>query len=394
MHIIPKEELQKRTSRLQEQMAVQKLDGVLVVQNMDLYYFTGTAQNAHLFIPVDGLPLLMVRKDLARAKQESTLERVVPLASLKGLSKLLQEYGYKIPGRMGLEMDVVPAGQFLKYQEIFPQTDMVDAAQIIRKLRMIKSPYELSRLREAARRHDAMFKAVPGILREGMTEQELAAELEFYSRKQGHLGIIPFRGFNQMLFFGHAMSGSNAAVSSGFDTPLGGPGNAPMFPQGGNSKIIARQEPVIIDFVGNYEGYLVDATRVFSLGSVDPQLAKAHQLSLNIQEAIIERGLPGKTWGELYDVAMEMAKASDFGDHFLGFGSPVGFVGHGLGLELDELPVLARGFNQPLEEGMVIALEPKFVFPSRGAVGIENTLVVTAQGMDKLTTTIEELVVL
>lgn len=384
MRYTPKEEIVGRISRLQGLLREHNVDGALIVQNADLFYFTGTVQRAHLFVPAEGKPVLMVRKDLDRARRESPLDHVVRLDNLRDLLPTLEAYGYGPPKRIGLELDVLPANLYFRYRELLAPARTVDVSPLIRTVRAVKSPYELDLLRAAAALNRILFDHVPQFLREGITEVELAGQLESIYRRHGHQGYVRMRGFNQELLYGHLLSGWAGGVPSFLDSPTGGTGLNPSFPQSAGRKPIGRNEPVLIDYVAVLDGYMVDQARTFCLGRLPEKLVRAYYASLEIQERLKGEARPGTTAGELYDLAVRLARATGFGDHFMGYPEPVPFVGHGLGIELDELPVLARGSKMTLQEGMVIALEPKFVFPE-GAVGIENTFVVSTRGLEPLT---------
>jgi Xaa-Pro aminopeptidase len=144
-------------------------------------------------------------------------------------------------------------------------------------------------------------------------------------------------------------------------------------------------EPIQIDYVGIVEGYMVDQARTFFLGEASDVFLQIHSLALEIQDTIAERGKPGVSAEALYDLAVKIATRACSSAYFMGYPAPVPFVGHGVGLELDEFPILGRKSKHILEEGMVIALEPKFIMPGKGLAGIENTFVVGKDGLEKLT---------
>ncbi|PKM41851.1 MAG: aminopeptidase P family protein [Firmicutes bacterium HGW-Firmicutes-8] len=391
----PRSELDCRTSALQALLAEKGIDGALIIQSVDLFYFSGTAQNGFLYIPAIGQPVLIVRKSLARAREESALESIVPLAGVKKLPELLSSLGYSVPETIGLEMDVIPAGNYLFYGQVFSGTRLVDISGLIRQVRQIKSEYEIELLRASGRRMNEIYKEIPGMIREGMTEVELASKIEGMARAAGHMGYIAMRAFNQAPFFGHLMSGWTGAVPSAFDGATGGPGLTPAFPQSGGFKPIGRGEPIVIDYVGLWDGYITDRTRFYSIGPLPDKLMKAMTTALEIQAAIIERLKPGVNGSDLHELALDMAAAAGFGENFMGFGADQAkFIGHGVGLELDELPVLAKGLDKLLQPGMVFAVEPKFVFPGEGVVGIENTFALTESGAEKLTSTPDGLTVI
>lgn len=391
---IPESELQARIEKFQAKLAEKNIGGALLVQAADLYYFSGTAQSAHLYIPAQGEPMLMVRKSLNRAQQESQLKNIVPLKSLKNIPVMLAEAGYELPKVLGLELDVVPANQYLFYRDIFSGCELTDASRLIRDIRQIKSPYELELLRVSGINHDIVFREIPGMIYEGITELELAARIEGRARSLGHMGYLRMRVFNSEIFFGHILCGASGAVPSAFDGPLGGTGLGPVHPLGAGRKKIEKGEPLVVDYTGIWDGYIVDQTRTFSMGPLPDKMLSAFELSLKIQAAVVERLEPGVNASDLHELALTMAKDAGLDGNFMGSGSDqVKFLGHGVGLELDELPVIAKGLNTILQPNMVFAIEPKFVFPGLGAVGIENTFIMNESGVEKITITPDDLVI-
>lgn len=383
MHF-PKEELECRIQRLQEELKAQGIGGALILQNMDLVYFSGTAQNAYLYIPQEGKPVLMVRKSAERAAQESALELQVRVGGPRDIPVVLSEQAISLPDVVGLEMDVLPVREYFRYQRILGNARLVDISEAVRKIRAVKSGFEQQIIRRAAQLHDHMFVHASTVLKEGLKEVEFAAEVECFSRKQGHMGFVHFRGFNQELFFGHLMSGAFAALPSGVDSPTGGPGIGVAFPQSCGLGVIERGVPVEVDYVGYYDSYVVDQTRIFAIGHLPEKLHRAHQVAMDIQDAVADRARPGVACAELYELAVKLATEAGFRENFMGFGYQVPYVGHGVGLEVNELPIIGKGIDHALEEGMVVALEPKFVFPGEGVVGVEDTFIIGKTGAQRL----------
>jgi Xaa-Pro aminopeptidase len=362
------------------------VEGALILQRADLFYFAGTIQQSHLYIPVEGEPILMVYKSYERARAESHLKRIVPLASPKKLLGLLGENGYALPETLGMELDVLPANMYFSYRRLFDRARIIDVSHPIRLVRAVKSVFELERIREASRLADEVSSLVPNHLREGMTELELAGSVEAEARKRGHQGIMRMRLWGSELFFGHLMSGPAAAVPSYLSSPTGGAGAGPAVGQGSSFRKIGRHEPVLVDYVFAFQGYLSDHTRIFSLGKLPDDLVAGHEAMLEVQSLVKERAKPGAKAGELYELALTKTTDLGYENYFMGGGRDrVHFVGHGIGTEVDEYPFLARGQELVLEEGMTIALEPKLVIPGKGVVGIENTHVVTPNGLEQLT---------
>ncbi len=395
MLFTPKSELDNRIKALQTRLAQKDIAGALIVQNIDLFYFSGTAQNAHLYVPVEGEPLLLVRKSFPRAKEESALANIVPLTSLKKLPQLLTDAGYSVPATLGLEFDLLPVANYMLYQQIFNEAKLMDISSIIRQVRQSKSTYEIDLLRNSGRKMTKIYNKIPSLIKEGMSDIELAGQIEGLARSAGHMGYVHMRAFNQAPYFGHLMSGAACAVPSAFDGPTGGPGLTPVHPEGAGTKPISKGEPILVDYVGLWEGYITDRTRLFSLGPLPSKLMDAFAIALEIQNETVARMKPGANGSDLHELSLEIAAKAGLGEHFMGYGADQArFLGHGIGLELDELPVLAKGINTILEPGMVIAVEPKFTFPDAGVVGIENTFVITDRGVEKLTDSPDDLVII
>lgn len=394
MRYTPKTELDARIDKFQHQLALAQLDGALIVQNADLFYFAGTTQQSHLYIPRAGAPILMARRSFQRARQESALDCVVPLASPREIPQILREHGYGPPKHMGLELDVLPANLYVGYQEIF-EAQCADISPGIRRVRACKSEYELSAMRRSARIGAKTMRAMSDLLVEGISEVELAGRLEAVARGLGHQGMVKFRLWNNDMFYGHLMSGKSAAQPSYLSSPTGGPGLSPAFSQGPGLRKIRRGEPVLFDYVFVTDGYIVDQTRIFAIGGLPDRLVRAHTAMIEIQNAVARAAKPGVTGGEIYRMAVELAEERGYRENFMGLGPDrVTFVGHGIGLEIDEYPFLAKGQPMLLEEGMVIAIEPKVTFPGLGTVGIENTYVIAERGAKRISLGLDQLVII
>lgn len=396
MRITPATELEYRCKKLQEYMLAGGVDAVIIVQNADMFYFTGTVQSGNLYVPVQGQPVFMVRKDSLRARMESGLKEVIPSASLKEIPGIISQYGYPEPKRIGLELDVLPVNIFERYRKLFPNAEYLDAAPMIRKVRMIKSHYEIHLMKDAADQIDKVYRRACEVVHEGMTDIELAAELEYTARRLGHQGMVRMRGFNSDVFFGHVFSGSDSSVPSYSDTPLGGLGTNTSFGQGAGLKRIERNEVIMIDLAGCVDGYLVDQTRILAIGGLSSRLRRAYDDMLKVQLLMTETAVSGASWGGIYEMCLSLAAELGYADSFMGAkGSQVPFIGHGLGVEIDEFPLIAKGFNDMfMEVGMAFAFEPKAVFPGEGAVGIENTFYVSNEGLKQLTYSSQEIYIL
>jgi len=391
----PKSELYERIKKLQRKLGENNIDATLILQKADLYYFTGTIQDSHLYVPADKDPILMVYKDRKRAKAESSIKNIVSLENVRQICSLLHDNGYSIPRILGMELDVLPANLYFNYQSLFEHAKIVDISHHLRLIRAVKSTYEIDLIQKAAHLSDQVADSVKEFLHEGITEVELAGQVEAKARKLGHPGIVRMRLWGSELFYGHLLSGPSAAVPSYLSSPTGGTGVSPAVAQSSGLRPIQRGEPVLVDYVFVLNGYMSDHARIFALGNLPHDLLEAHEAMLKVQTLIKREAKPKIKAGKLYDMALELTKELGYEKYFMGVGDRrVRFVGHGLGLELDEYPFLARGQNLELEQGMTIALEPKLIFPGKGVIGIENTHVVTGNGLKQLGHFGDEIIIL
>ncbi len=383
--LVPKSELDTRIGNAAAYISKAGLNGLLIAGITNLYYFTGTVQNGFLFIFDNGKHLFLVKKSLARAQRESGLTEIEGVRSIKELrDRVLRVFG-SIPRRFGFEGGIVPVSLFSRFQQVFPGSDFSDVSTGIRQLRSVKSRFELDCMREAGRQTEAVFRHLTAFIRPGISELDIAAEAEFIARKNGHQGIIRMHGFNAELFYGVVTAGESANLPTNFDGPSGSLGLYPAVPHPAGRVEVVTGKPVLVDFMGAHMGYLCDETRVYFPGSPTDELLSLHGNCLKIQEFIARRLRPGTIPSELYKETLAFSREIGLTDNLMGFEqNQVRFFGHGLGLEVDELPVIAPRFDQPLLEGVTIAVEPKYYVRGFGAVGIENTFVVTEKGGKRL----------
>jgi Xaa-Pro aminopeptidase len=376
----PRSEIDARINRLQDRMG--ELDGAILFEPTDLGYFSGTAQEGLIYIPRDGLPTLMIKKNLERARQESPL----PVQPQKSLKSLKTDLDLPAGARIGLETDVLPYNNYARLAKALgEEVHFSDISENIKHIRSVKSDFEIRLIREAARILDAGIATVADHLKEGMREIDLAVEVESTMRLLGHQGKVAFRRFNQALPMGHLMAGAGAAIPSSVSSPTGGKGMSLFFAQGPGFARIRRNEPVLVDYAGCYNGYIADETRIFSLGKMPSKLEDAHQAALRIEEFIASELLPGRLSRDIWSLSLAEGLKLGYQD-FLGGppGGKAGFVGHGVGLQIDEYPVIGP-LDHEIMENMTIAVEPKMIYPGEGVVGIEDTFLVGPNGPERLT---------
>lgn len=382
----PADEIKDRLRRLKAHMIRGDLEALLVVQKMDYYYLSGTAQDSYLYIPLHGKPLLMVKRELERARVESAIEDVVALRSIREIPSLIREHRGEIPGNLGVEMDVLPVRDYFRYLDLFPETRLIDSSRIIAEVRKIKSLYEIDLMRRAGEMGRIVYMEGKKLLREGMTEIEFGGLLEARAKVLGHEGLLRVRAPNYEAYTWHILSGPNGGIVSQSDSPMGGLGLSPAFPVGASPRVMLAREPILVDFGICYHGYLADETRMFSIGEMEKKFVDAYKACVEIHDSVLDAVRPGEDCETLFRNTLTLAEKLGYGESYLGPpGLKTRFVGHGIGLELAEAPYLAEGHSYPLEEGMTFALEPKIVFPGEGSVGIENTVLVTGSGCERLT---------
>jgi Xaa-Pro dipeptidase len=382
----PREEIDDRLKRLRTSMQKMSIEALLVVQKMAFYYFTGTTQDGLLLVPLKGSPLLMIRRELERARVESPLKEVVGLRSLRALPSLIQDHLGRLPDTIGLELDVLPVRDYFRFQDLFPEAKLMDASPVIRDIRKIKSQFEIELIKVAGEIGKKVYLEGTRILKEGMTEIEFGGLLEAMAKTYGHEGLLRVRSLNYEAYTWHILSGPNGGIVSQSDSPMGGLGLSPAFPVGASRRVMKAHEPILVDFGTCYHGYQADETRMFSIGSMRDKFIEAYKACREIHDSVLEETVPGADCEALFEKTLRLAERLGYRDSYLGPpGLQTRFIAHGIGLELNEPPFLARGQSYPLEEGMVFALEPKIVFPGEGCVGLENTVAVTKEGYEILT---------
>ncbi|MEI6840983.1 MAG: Xaa-Pro peptidase family protein [Methanomicrobiales archaeon] len=377
---VPLTELTSRLERFRERMdRVQPgWELTAISGKVPLYYFTGTMQDGLLFIPQDGDAVFWVRKSYERAMDESLFPNIRKMQSYR---EIAAGTGH-LPSTVYLETDLVSLSQLNRMQKYLPFTDVRSVDKEVSAIRAVKSPYELSLMKHAGKIHRHVLEdCVPGMLTEGIDEITFYCDLYSLMMREGHQGIIRFGGFNEMVL-GEIGFGTSTICPVCVDTPGGVDGMHPSVPQMGNPERKLREgDLVVVDIGCGYKGYQTDKTLSYMFRKPIPGHAiDMHLRCVEIQDTMASQLKPGAIPSQIYrDIMADLEP--EFLTNFMGFGNhKVKFLGHGIGLWIDETPVIAEGFDEPLEEGMVLALEPKNGIPDVGLVGIENTFIVTSRG--------------
>lgn len=393
--IVPADELARRAARFGRRLRRDGFDGALLLHPSSHFWISGTLGDGWPLVDADGRAVLAIRMSAERAARESALSQVA-VKRLSEVHDALAGLGAPVRGILGVEMDVVPASTFTRLQETFPDAELRDVSRQIRETRAVKSTYEIEWIERAAEiARFAIDEAFPAKAKAGASELELMAHLESEMRRRRHQGIIRLRRWNLEMHYGTVSAGSSACYPCYFDGPDGLEGLYPAVQQGGGERRIEPGVPILVDVVGAAGGYLADRTRVYCVGKPPAEAAAAHAFCREILQAITECLRPGAIPSEVHEDIVARVEGSPWADRFMGWGeNRVSFLGHGIGLDLDELPVLAPRFDEPLEPGNVLAVEPKIFLGELGGVGVENTYVVTETGARNLTEGPEEIRIL
>jgi Xaa-Pro dipeptidase len=329
--------------------------------------------------------LIFVEKGMERAVMETPLA-VTPIKNNKEIKKILVDK-HILKGKAGLELDIVPVSIFERIKRVIGFDRYADVSEPIKEVRAIKSPFELAQIYKSGEMLSHVFAKARDEVREGRTELEIDAALVAEGRKIGHQGFLRMRGFNQEMMTLTVQAGYTGAITTLLDAPITGAGVTPAVPQGSSFKLVEQGIPVTIDYGGGYNGYITDETRSFVVGELKEVFRKPYEAARSIIEDVMAYGKAGIDCTYIFSRAYEIAKKASLEDYFLGHGDgKVAFIGHGLGLEINELPIITARHSRILKEGMVFAFEPKFVLPPYGAIGIEVDFIVRPNGFERVTT--------
>ena len=380
-------ELFFRQQRVRKAVRDAGAEGILLMTDVNLFYMTGLVFNGYYYLPADDDPLLFVKRPGGLAG-----ERMFAVRKPEQLSEIFAANGWRLPEHVLLETDEVSYNECMRLQNSFHFRKIDNATTLMRRIRMIKSPWEIGQLRHSADRHAATYARIPECYRPGMTDLRFQAEIEYRMRLHGSHGVFRAFGPNMRIFMGSVLAGSNAAAPSPQDFALGGNGQTAFCPIGANGTLLKDGMAVMVDMAGNYTDYLTDMTRVYSIGKLPERAYHAHRISQEIQEAVAVAAKPGVSCADLYNLSYAIVEKAGLTDCFMGTKQQAKFVGHGIGLEINEPPVLTPRSAEILKENMTFALEPKFVISPAGAVGIENSFLVTDTGIEKLTVFNEDII--
>lgn len=376
-------EISSRVERISAKLREEGIDAVLLSDNVSLYYTSGRVFAGYTYITAVGEVYYCVRRPIGF----ENCSNVHYVRKPEMIPALLDRQ----PSKLALKSDVMTVAEYGRLSKAFPEAEIADASAIFRALRSVKSDFELELLKADGVHHAAAYRRIPSVYRQGMTDVQLQIEIERLLRQEGCLGLFRVQGGSMELFMGNILVGDNADSPTPYDFAMGGAGADTSLPVGASGISILPGNTVMVDACGNFNGYMTDMTRCFRVGEIPELAVKAHELSVSVNHRLAQfgAGTPAKM---LYEEAVKMVEAAGLMDYFMGHRQKAGFVGHGLGIEINEAPVLAPRSRDVLEQGQIVAIEPKFVIPEVGAVGIENTYIVRADHLECITNAPEEMI--
>ncbi len=389
MNVQIKKETRQRLAKLQQIIIQSQADACVIATSVNQFYLLNFIFDGYVFVRPEAAPILFVKRPNGIEG-----ENVVYIRKPEQIPDFLRERNIALPNKLMLENDVLSFSTVSRLQVAFEMPELLNVSGELRRIRSVKSEYELNQMRECAKIHARVYEQIPRLYRKGMTDIEFQLELEREMRLAGSEGAFRAFGENMDIFMGSVLAGDNAQAASPFDFALGGAGISPLLPIGANGTELIPGITLMVDMAGNYRPWMSDMTRSFAIGTVAEMAYKAHQVSIDIHNTIMQTTKSGTPCADLYFLAEKIVKANGLDAYFMGTGQQAKFVGHGVGLEVNEPPVLTPRSKEILQSGMTIAVEPKFVLPGIGAVGIENTYIVTDDGLEKITICEEKLMVL
>lgn len=367
--------------KLQKNLKESGVDAILIGGNTNIYYTTGRFFRGYVFVPTEGKATYFIIKPTVFDK-EDYLEYI---RKPEQIPDIILNSDKNQPRNVGLEFDDLSYSDIIRLSKIFPDSEISNGSSILRKTRMIKTDWEISQIAEDGIHHSNVYSKVKECYKPGMSDLDLQIEIEHKLRLEGSLGVSRVSGNLMEINMGSVISGDNADNPGPYEFTMSGSGIDTSLPVGADNSTLLKGNTVMIDMNGAFNGYQSDMTRVWSLGLPSPLAMKAHNCSIKILRELEKLGVPGIPVSALYSKAIEIVENEGLQKYFMGHKSQVSFIGHGVGIELNESPVVNAKSKDILQLNMTIALEPKFVIPHIGAVGVENTYQVTDIGLKNLT---------
>ncbi len=374
-----------RYHQLQALLKDNGIEAALLSYHRDLYFYAGTSQPCNLLVPQEGSPVLFVRRAIDFVRQETCLENLISAAGFEPIYESLLDR-FPQGGKLGVALDILPARLYLRMQQYFPKFELVNVSPLILQQRMIKEEAEIKRLKDAAEVFKEAHRAVMENLRPGITEKELALEVYRAVRKGGAEAVNFHRRWDGVSSHEGVLAGSKTAWQiSGLAMTVTGKGEGSHLPWGASKERLEKGDQVVLDIGIHAGGYHNDTARTYVVGKADSLLRERYQAVEEIMQNALTKLIPGVPAEEVYFSALEKAKSLQVEHYLQGCGDMQGnYIGHGIGVELDEPPALMEGVKEPLQKNMVVCVEPKLIIPHWGAANVEDTLIVRGNSPESL----------
>lgn len=389
INLLGEDERNLRLRKVTAAMTASGIDCAIISTNVNIFYLTGRIFSGYIYISADGIPPVY----FVKRPTDITDQYAVKIHKPENIYDELLRMDIPVGKHIGLELNRLPYNMACRIAAAMHTEPGLNADSALDTARAVKTPAEIEEIRASGLKLADVYRHIPTLYHSGMSDIELQIGIERLLRLQGCLGQFRIAGDDMDIFMGNVLAGDNADAPSPFDFAMGGAGISPSLPVGADGTLLHEGMSVMVDMNGNFSGHMADMTRCFSVGDLDRRALDAHRLSIDICAELQQMGRPGAEARALYEKAENMAKEAGLHEYFMGHRQHAGFVGHGVGIEVNEQPVIAPRSKAVLAAGNVIAIEPKFVIPGIGAVGIENTYAVREAGAaDCLTEGPEEII--
>lgn len=379
------QEIELKVSRIHKALEKDGLQNVLLRSVPNILYLTGSVFQGYLLVDRShSLPLIFLER-ITDVLEGYPSELIYTARKPELIPEIISEKGISLSASTALELGFLPVLEYQRLRQLATegQVSSIDASAMMRNVRSIKTPQELTDIRREIEVHMEIYRLVPQLFQMGMTDLELQHLIEYQMRRRGSIGVFRTFGPRMEAFMGHLLVGKNADVPAPYDFALGGRGSYAM-PMGASGQEIIPGTTVMVDMAGNFGTFVTDISRTYYLGELPNNVLKAHQLSVELTEWFENNIKDGSPVSNVYNHFVKRAEEEGLANHFMGYTNKVKFVGHGFGIEINEPPVLTGRSKETFREGMTIAVEPKFVFPEIGAVGIENSYIINRDSVENL----------
>lgn len=353
--------MESRVERIRNSFATNKIEALLVTSDRNRQYLSGfTGTTGYLLITEEEALFFTDFRYLEQAKEQSPHFSVIDnhRKMLESVAEEVKKRGIKY---LGFEENHVTYGEYKRWLSRMEGVEWVPTAGLVEQLRLLKDEGEIQKIRKAAEIADSAFTHILSYIKPGVTENEVALELEYTMRKLG-------------------------ASAPSFDTIVAS-GYRSAMPHGrASNKKIEAGELVTLDFGAVCEGYVSDMTRTVAVGEISPKLHEIYRVCLEAQQKGVEELGPGMTGQEADALCRDYITFRGYGD---AFGHA---TGHGIGLDIHEGPTLSLNSEIILQPGMVVTVEPGIYLPGVGGVRIEDDLLITEDGSEIITKSKKELI--